>query len=227
MKHEERGRFVVLERRNLKDENELKIGEKKMKPSSQEKDLDLVVRKIKERELERRSGKLPSLEVETSTTRAILAARSPEPRNRKGPGTESSGDRSAEGGRSAGGGWGAGEGRSGGGGRGSRKQEQLLSKISRGPPLLSPATTRVKESRPKGKTIRKAHYDPREVPEDKANEILARRLQNDSKCGGRGKTRIMSKAPPRLGSDRGRARPDRIHSFDEDEDGPRYFEDEF
>ena len=31
----------------------------------------------------------------------------------------------------------------------------------------------------------------------------------------------------RLGSDRGRARPDRIHSFDEDEDGPRYFEDEF
>ena len=31
----------------------------------------------------------------------------------------------------------------------------------------------------------------------------------------------------RLGSDKGRARPDRIHSFDEDEDGPRYFEDEF
>ena len=159
MKHEERGKFVALERRNLKDENELKISEKKMKPSSQEKDLDLVVRKIKERELERRSGKLPSLE--TSTTRAILAARSPEPRNRKG--TESSGDRSSQGGRSAGGGWGTGEGGSGGGGRGSRKQEQLLSKISRGPPMVAPAPTRLKEWRPKGRTIRKAHYDPREV----------------------------------------------------------------
>ena len=143
MKHEERGRFVALGRRNLKEENELKIGEKKMKPSSEEKDLDLVVRKIKERELERRSGKLPSLE--TSTTRAILAARSPEPRNRKVSGTESGGESSA------------------GGGRGSRKQEQLLKKISRGPPLVSPAPTRVKDSRPKGKTIRKAHYDPREV----------------------------------------------------------------
>ena len=137
----------------------LKLGEKKMKPG--EKDLDLVVSKIKERELERRSGKdahRPSLGVENSNIRASLAVRSPESRNRKGSGTESVGDS-----RAGGEGRGAGGRRGAGGGRGSRKQEELLLKISRGPPLLSVAPTRVKDSRPKGKTIRKAHYDPREV----------------------------------------------------------------
>ena len=152
MKTEERGAAC-------RTEEKLKLGEKKMKPG--EKDLDLVVSKIKERELERRSGKdaqRPSLEVENSNTRASLAVRSPESRNRKGSGTESVGDISTGGeGRCAGGRRGAGEGRR------SRKQEELLLKISRGPPLLSVAPTRVKDSRPKGKTIRKAHYDPREV----------------------------------------------------------------
>ena len=153
MKTEERGAAC-------RTEEKLKLGEKKMKPG--EKDLDLVVSKIKERELERRSGKdaqRPSLEVENSSnTRSSLAVRSPESRNRKGSGTESVGDISTGGeGRCAGGRRGAGEGRR------SRKQEELLLKIGRGPPLLSVAPTRVKDSRPKGKTIRKAHYDPREV----------------------------------------------------------------
>ena len=143
MKTEERGAAC-------RTEEKLKLGEKKMKPG--EKDLDLVVSKIKERELERSSGKdarRPILEVENSNTRSSLA---PESRNRKGSGTESVGDSRA-----------GGEGRGAGEGRGSRKQEELLLKISRGPPLLSVAPTRVKDSRPKGKTIRKAHYDPREV----------------------------------------------------------------
>ena len=46
---------------------------------------------------------------------------------------------------------------------GNRKQEQLLAKISRGPTLVKPSPSRVKETRPKGKTIRKAHNDPPEV----------------------------------------------------------------
>jgi len=114
----------------------------------------------------------------------------------------------------------------------SAQQEQLLKKLQRGPTLISPPAQRVKEQRPKGRTIRKAHYDPHEVPEEKKEAILARRLQNDSKCGGRSRTSIMSKGPQRLGSDRGfgrpyRERPDRCFSIDEDEDGPRYPEDDF
>ena len=46
---------------------------------------------------------------------------------------------------------------------GSRQQEQLLAKIRRGPTLVKPSPSRVKETRPKGKTIRKAHNDPPEV----------------------------------------------------------------
>ena len=46
---------------------------------------------------------------------------------------------------------------------GSRKQEQLLAKISRGPTLVKPSPTRMKETRPKGKTIRKVHNDPPQV----------------------------------------------------------------
>ena len=52
---------------------------------------------------------------------------------------------------------------SSGGGRGSREQEQKLAKMRKGPTVAKPSPSRVKETRPKGKTIRKAHYDPREV----------------------------------------------------------------
>ena len=45
----------------------------------------------------------------------------------------------------------------------SAQQEQLLKKLQRGPTLISPPAQRVKEQRPKGRTIRKAHYDPHEV----------------------------------------------------------------
>ena len=157
---DERGTLVALGRANVKPENErtkLKIENEQIKQKIGEKDLDSVVRKIKNKEVERRSGKdaqRSSLEEKESlggefsgfnSNRASSSARSPEARNRQV--TEN--------------GWDLG--RSAGGGRGSRKQEQLLSKISRGPPMVAPAPTRVKESRPKGRTIRKAHYDPREV----------------------------------------------------------------
>ena len=38
-----------------------------------------------------------------------------------------------------------------------------------------------------------------QVSDEKRADILQRRLQNDSKCGGRSKSRIMSKAPRRWG----------------------------
>jgi len=226
-KTEQRETLVALGRTNIKPENEqrpkLRMGEKEMK--KEDKDLDLVVRRIKNREQERRSGKdarRASLD-ETggsggspgfnSSSRASLAAvRFPEAQSSKaeqskqrGPDTSRTLPQPLD--------------------QLSRRQERTLAKMKRGPPMVNPAPTRVKETRPKGKTIRKAHYDPHEVSDEKANEILARRLQNDSKCGGRSKSRIVSKKSPRLGSDRGRLRLDRIYSYDEDEDGPRYEED--
>ena len=45
----------------------------------------------------------------------------------------------------------------------SRKQEQILAKFKRGPTMVNPTPTRVNDSRPKGKTIRKAHNDPHQV----------------------------------------------------------------
>ena len=166
---EKRGTLVTLGRANVKPENErtkMKIENERTKLKTEneptkleigEKDLDSVVRKIKNKEVERRSGKdaqRSSLEEKESlggefsgfnSNRASLSVRSPEARNRQ----------VTENGRDLG--------RSAGGGRGSRKQEQLLSKIRRGPPMAAPAPTRLKEWRPKGRTIRKAHYDPREV----------------------------------------------------------------
>ena len=55
-------------------------------------------------------------------------------------------------------------GSSGSGRVSSRKQEELEAKMRRGPTLVEPSPARpAKESRPKGRTIRKAHYDPQEV----------------------------------------------------------------
>ena len=147
---EKRGTLIALGRTNVKHENE--------QPKIGEKNLDSVVRKIKNREVERRSGKdarRSSLDEREfsgfNSSRASLPVRSPEAQTRQV--TEKGLESSSGGGRAAG----------GGGGRGSRKQEQTLAKLNRGPPMVAPAPTRVKDSRPKGKTIRKAHYDPREV----------------------------------------------------------------
>ena len=54
----------------------------------------------------------------------------------------------------------------------SAQQEQLLKKLQRGPTLISPPAQRVKEQRPKGRTIRKAHYDPHEVRYNCLNGFL-------------------------------------------------------
>ena len=145
---EKRGTLIALGRTNVKHENE--------QPKIGEKDLDSVVRKIKNREVERRSGKdarRSSLDEREfsgfNSSRASLPVRSPEAQTRQV--TEKGLESSSGGGRAA------------GGGGGSGKQEQTLAKLNRGPPMVAPVPTRVKDSRPKGKTIRKAHYDPREV----------------------------------------------------------------
>ena len=41
----------------------------------------------------------------------------------------------------------------------------------------------VQDYKPKGKTYRKAHYDPKEVDGVRANQILERRQRNDTKPG--------------------------------------------
>ena len=91
---------------------------------------------------------------------------------------------------------------------GSRKQLEILQKFSKAPvPKSSPqrpatsrgarGTSRVGDTRPKGKTYRKAHNDPREVEPEKAREKLDRRLRRDSKCGALSKSRIFSKGEQR------------------------------
>ena len=125
--------LVALGRTNIKDENE-------RRPKIEEKDLDTVVSRIKEKsELEQKRKERCAGFVESERSATCSRASLAEAENGKGG--------------SAVGGW----------GRGSRKQEQFLAKIGRGPALVSPAPARVRDSRPKGKTIRKAHYDPREV----------------------------------------------------------------
>jgi len=92
-------------------------------------------------------------------------------------------------------------------------------------PQLVPALSAVKvrNKNPRGKTYRKAHYDPREVSRDKAEEILKRRLINDSKNGGQSKSRMWGKKYRELGGNRGFSRPyrersDRPFNFDQSDD---------
>ena len=91
---------------------------------------------------------------------------------------------------------------------GSKKQLELLQKFSKAPvhknsPQCTAmsrgprGTSRVGDTRPKGKTYRKAHYDPREVEPEKAKEKLDRRLRRDSKCGALSNSRIFSKGEQR------------------------------
>jgi len=99
--------------------------------------------------------------------------------------------------------------------------------VSAGPPLVPAHVEKMRDYRPTGKTYRKAHYDPKEVPDDKAKQILEKRQRNDSKPGGLSKSRMFGKKHQELGGNRGyrqpyRERPDRPFNFDEDEneDGP-------
>jgi len=92
-------------------------------------------------------------------------------------------------------------------------------------PQVVPALSaeKMRNKNPRGKTYRKAHYDPREVSRDKAEEILKRRLINDSKNGGQSKSRMWGKKCRELGGNRGfsrpyRERPDRPFNFDQSDD---------
>ena len=64
-------------------------------------------------------------------------------------------------------------GSSGSGRVSNRKQEELEAKMRRGPTLVEPSPARpAKEKRPKGRTIRKAHYDPQEVGGNLPDNLL-------------------------------------------------------
>jgi len=88
-------------------------------------------------------------------------------------------------------------------------------------PALS--VVKMQNKKPREKTNRKAHHDPREVSSGKAEEILKRRLINDSKNGGQSRSRMWGKKYRELGGNRGfsrpyRERPDRPFNFDESDD---------
>jgi len=110
----------------------------------------------------------------------------------------------------------------------SRKQmwDRMKKNVASAPRLVQSAhVDQMRDYRPKGKTHRKAHYDPKEVPDERAKQILGRRQRNDSKPGGLSKSRMFGKKHPELGSNRGfrrpyRERPDRPFNFDKDEEGP-------
>ena len=110
--------------------------EKTDKKQKDEKDLSSVVSKIKEKELKRRATiKILDFQLDGRSVKEIP------PVSFK----EMSGGSTGRG-RSA---------------SVRKTQEQLGTKMKR--VLADSSTTRVKEWRPKGKTIRKAHYDPHEV----------------------------------------------------------------
>jgi len=110
----------------------------------------------------------------------------------------------------------------------SRQREKMWERMRQrkaSAPQVVPALSAVKmrNKNPRGKTYRKAHYDPREVSRDKAKEILRRRLINDSKNGGQSKSRMWGKEYRKLGGNRGfsrpyRERPDRPFNFDQSDD---------
>jgi len=110
----------------------------------------------------------------------------------------------------------------------SRQREKMWERMRKrkaSAPQVVPALSAVKmrNENPRGKTYRKAHYEPREVSQDKAEEILKRRLINDSKNGGQSKTRMWRKKCRELGGNRGfsrpyRERPDRPFNFDQSDD---------
>jgi len=103
------------------------------------------------------------------------------------------------------------------------RMKKMKQKVASVPPLVPAHVVHMKDYRPKGKTYRKAHYDPKEVADDKVKQILERRQRNDSKAGGLSRSRMWGKKHQELGGNRGfkrsyRKRPDRPFNFDEDEE---------
>ena len=67
--------------------------------------------------------------------------------------------------------------------------------------------------------------DPKEMPDDRAKQIVKKRQSNDSKSGGQSNSMMWGKRHPELGGNRGfkrsyRERLDRPFSFDQDEEEP-------
>ena len=64
----------------------------------------------------------------------------------------------------------------------SKKREQMLERIKK---RQHPGHVGQMQEykKPKGKTYKKGHYDPKEVDEARANQILDKRQRNDSKPG--------------------------------------------
>merc|ERR1719234_959667 len=103
------------------------------------------------------------------------------------------------------------------------RMKKMKKKVASAPPLVPAQVVQMKVYRPKGKTYRKVHYDPKEVADNKAKQILERRQRNDSKSGGLSRSRMWGRRHQELGGNRGfkrsyRERPDRPFNFDEDED---------
>ena len=84
--------------------------------------------------------------------------------------------------------------------------------------FIVPETNNVK---PKGKNYPtpKSSREPKMLTEDQINEVLRRRKVYDTKVGGRSaKGGFQFRKPPRLGSDNGRRRMDRIYSVDDSDE---------
>ena len=62
----------------------------------------------------------------------------------------------------------------------SKGRQQMWDRIEK---KQSAYVGQVQDYKPKGKTYRKAHYDPKEVDGVRANQILERRQRNDTKPG--------------------------------------------
>ena len=84
--------------------------------------------------------------------------------------------------------------------------------------FIVPETNNVK---PKGKNYPtpKSSREPKMLNEDQITEVLRRRKVYDTKVGGRSvKGGFQFRKPPRLGSDNGRRRMDRIYSVDDSDE---------
>ena len=62
----------------------------------------------------------------------------------------------------------------------SKGRQEMWDRVAKKKPAY---VGQVQDYKPKGKTYRKAHYDPKEVDGVRANQILERRQRNDTKPG--------------------------------------------
>ena len=65
----------------------------------------------------------------------------------------------------------------------SKSRQQMWDRIEKRKAPVPAYVGQVQDYKPKGKTYRKAHYDPKEVDGVRANQILERRQRNDTKPG--------------------------------------------